>query len=214
VDKDRLIQAFYGGTVPASGQPAARMVLGHDPALAPYPYDPDRARRLLADAGFANGFAFTMEAVVGSSGSDGAVYQQIAQDLLAINVRMDVRSVPGLRMGQLFRAGGWSGEAFSFLYGAEPTFDGLRALKYYTCAWQPLMYCDPGAEALLAAADNAVTLPARAAAARRVMARYRDQASALFLFESPRFHGVAKSIRGFRMDHTRIAFEEIVPAGK
>lgn len=209
VDKERLAQAFYGGDALASGQPATRTALGYDPGIRPYPYDPVRAKSLLADAGLQNGFSFTLEAVVGSNSSDGAVYQQIAQDLAAVDVRMTVRSVPGVRFGQVFRTGAWEGEAFAYLFGSEPAFDGIRALKYYTCDWRPQMYCDREVEPLFVEADAAESLDARAAIARRIMARYHDQAPGLFLYESPRFHGVSGGISDFRMENARIAFEAI-----
>ena len=209
VNKERLAETFYGGDVLVSGQPATRTALGYDPGIRPYPYDPARAKALLADAGFGNGVSFLLEAVVGSNSSDGAVYQQIAQDLALVNVRMTVRSVPGVRFGQVFRTGAWEGEAFAYLFGAEPAFDGIRALKYYTCGWRPQMYCDPEVEPLFVAADAAESLEARAAIAQRIMARYHDQAPGLFLFESPRFHGVSGRISGFSMENARIAFESI-----
>jgi ABC-type transport system substrate-binding protein len=71
------------------------------------------------------------------------------------------------------------------------------------------VYCDSGASELIARADQAADLDARAAIARQVMARYRDQAAALFLYETPGFHAVAERVRGFHMDNMRIAFEEI-----
>jgi ABC-type transport system substrate-binding protein len=178
VDKERLTKTFFAGAIPPAGQPAARTVVGYDAAIAPYPRDVDRARKLLAEAGRPDGFAFTVEAVVGSSGSDGAIYQQIAADLAEVKIRMEIRNVPGLRFGQLFRGGTWDGDAFAFLYGAEPTFDSIRALKYYTCAWTPRMYCDPIADKLIAIAEAATTIAARDAAARAVNARFHDQAGA------------------------------------
>lgn len=209
VDKDQLVSSFYGGAMPPAGQPAARTAVGYDAAVAPYPHDPARARALLAEAGRGDGFSFVIEAPVGSTGSDGAIYQQIAQELAAVKVEMIVRSVPGVRFGQIFRTGAWEGDGFAFLYTASPTFDVIRALKYYTCAAEPLVFCDPAATPLFAEAEQAPDIETRAAIARRIMARYHDQAAALFLYESPGFHGVAATVRGFRMENQRIAFDEI-----
>jgi len=209
VDKERLVRAFFSGAFAPSGQAAAKYVLGHDPSILPYPYDPARARALLSAAGYADGLAFTFEAVVGSSGSDGAMYQQIAQDLEDVKIHTTIRSSPGIRFGQLFRTGEWTSDAFAFIYGAEPAFDGIRALKYYSCDWKPQMYCDPKAEPLFKLAEAAPTIAARAEIGRQIMARYHDQAAGLFLFDSPRFHGVSGRLRDFGMQNTRIEFESI-----
>ncbi|MCB2109133.1 MAG: ABC transporter substrate-binding protein [Rhodobacteraceae bacterium] len=209
VDKTRLVQVFYEGVVDPSGQPAARAALGFNPDIVPYPYDPTRARALLAEAGYANGFSFSMDAVVGSTGSDGAIYQQIASDLAAIGVSMSIRAISNARFGQNFRGGNWDAQAFSFFYGAEPAFDALRPLKYYRCDWPNTAFCDPAAEPLFDAAAAATTLDDRAAAARQVMARFHDQASALFLYEAPRFHATSKRVDRFHMDHHMIRFEDV-----
>ncbi|MDX2225092.1 MAG: ABC transporter substrate-binding protein [Rhodospirillaceae bacterium] len=209
VDKERLVRVFYGGAVAPAGQPAARVALGYDPELAPYPYDPARATALLREAGYGDGFAFTLEAVVGSTGGDGAVYQQIAADLARVGIAMEIRPISNARFGQSFRGGVWTAEAFSFFFGAEPAFDALRPLVYYRCGWPNATYCDPEVEPLFAAADAAATLDARAQVSRRIMARYRDQGSALFLYDAPRFHATGPRVTGFRMDHNMIHFEDI-----
>jgi dipeptide transport system substrate-binding protein len=63
IDLDNLVKAVYQG----SGTPTAAMVppvlWGHDGALQPRKYDPDAAKKLLADAGYANGFTLDLWAI-------------------------------------------------------------------------------------------------------------------------------------------------------
>ena len=47
---------FLGFSRPMRGQLLSLATFGHNPNLEPYGYDPDKARQLLADAGFPNGF--------------------------------------------------------------------------------------------------------------------------------------------------------------
>ena len=42
---------------------------GYDPAIKPYAYDPERAKRLLAEAGHPSGFSATLDVPVGYQGA-------------------------------------------------------------------------------------------------------------------------------------------------
>jgi len=93
IDRHALCaKLFPGAVVPASsmlppGSPA------HDPRAGdPYPYDPDRACALLAEAGAAEGLTLhALGARAGSAQLDpGAIYHQMAQDLAAVGVRLKV----------------------------------------------------------------------------------------------------------------------------
>jgi peptide/nickel transport system substrate-binding protein len=68
-----------------------------------YTYDPDRARKLMAQAGYADGFEVTMPS---SSNMDPAMLAAVGQDLAAIGIRVTWREVapadfiPALREGK------------------------------------------------------------------------------------------------------------------
>ncbi len=63
IDLDDLVKAVYQG----SGTPTAAMVppalWGHDGQVQPYPYDPAAAKKLLAEAGYPNGFKLDLWAI-------------------------------------------------------------------------------------------------------------------------------------------------------
>lgn len=88
VDVDGIVAALVGGHgtrlanfFPASG-------LGYDPELAPYPYDPDRARELLAEAGFADGFATALEH---TTGENQTIVEAVAAQLGEVGIDVELR---------------------------------------------------------------------------------------------------------------------------
>ena len=56
VDKQQLARLFMGDAVEPASQFVVPTAFGHDPSLRPYPFDPDRARALLREAGYGDGF--------------------------------------------------------------------------------------------------------------------------------------------------------------
>src|SRR5262249_6660608 len=60
VNKEAIVKDVLKGTGVVSRGPVLPGTWGADPNLPPYPYDPARARKLLAEAGYPNGFATTL----------------------------------------------------------------------------------------------------------------------------------------------------------
>src|SRR5262249_7152617 len=61
LDKDLIAKTIYKGyTKPEQGQVLQPETVGFNPNLKPYPYDPAKAKALLAEAGYPNGFKISM----------------------------------------------------------------------------------------------------------------------------------------------------------
>jgi len=56
VNRELINQALFQGKAILCRGPISPRTFGADPALKPYPYDPEKAKKLLAEAGYPNGF--------------------------------------------------------------------------------------------------------------------------------------------------------------
>lgn len=65
-DVDALIDALYAGSATRLNGPLSRHHTGIDANLPPYPHNPDIARRLLEEAGYADGITLTLDRPVTS----------------------------------------------------------------------------------------------------------------------------------------------------
>ncbi len=86
VNVDEIIEFVMGGLAYRSAGPLASANFGFDPDLAPYPYDPERARELLAEAGYPNGFEIDFSYGPGRWVKDGEVAEAIAAQLATVGI--------------------------------------------------------------------------------------------------------------------------------
>jgi len=91
VDVDAIIQSLFGGRAnrsPTVGSPAW---LGYDETQDPYPYDPAKARALLAQAGYPNGFETTLAFAQGNPTGAEDITQTIAAYLKAVGIKVTLK---------------------------------------------------------------------------------------------------------------------------
>jgi peptide/nickel transport system substrate-binding protein len=145
---------------------------GYDKDQKGYAYDPDKAKALLAEAGFANGFATELYAM--NVDPNPRIAQAIQQDLAAVGITAEVKS---LGQGEVISAGGntsapmiWSGgmawiadfpDPANFYYGI------LGCGSVGNGGWNWAGYCN---EALDQRANEADTMVAADQAAARAEA--------------------------------------------
>ncbi len=105
INKERIVRILNGRATPAK-EVLPPLMPGYDKDYASYPYDVAKAKALLAEAGFPDGF----ETVLYSTNTDPQprIAQAIQQDLAAIGVKAEIRA---LAQGNVIAAGGTEGEA-------------------------------------------------------------------------------------------------------
>jgi ABC-type transport system substrate-binding protein len=90
VDKQRIIQLLNGrGTV--ANQILPPLMPGYDPDYTGYEYDPEKAKALLAEAGYADGFETTIECI--SVEPQPKLCESFQQDLANIGITLEIKNL-------------------------------------------------------------------------------------------------------------------------
>lgn len=178
---------------------------GYDPDYDGYPYDPEAAKKLLADAGYADGFE--TELYVMNTDPNPRIAQAIQQDLAAIGIKAQIKS---LAQSNVIAAGGeadqapmiWSGGMAWIADFPDPSnFYGpiLGCGGAVAGGWNWAWYCNEELEAEARKAD-AMTNPDDAEQRidlwRSIFIRIMEDAPWAPVFNEQRFTTHAKRIQG------------------
>ncbi len=201
VDKDTIASELLRGITQAAFWPTPG-VNGHDPAREPYPYDPDLARQLLAEAGYASGFNMTAEVTLGAFPGDRDVYEAVAGYLADVGVNLELIEIDfgGTWLPNFTGRDGadWAGDAFGGSWGSLPTFDGARPLPWYhSCGWVNEVFCDEENAAVVRQLNATFDTDERNALLKRALDRSRENPSAIHLVELVELWAHAPTVSGF-----------------
>lgn len=216
VDKEAIAEELAAGyTAPAAWPPEG--VNGHDPDRQPIGYDPERARSLLAEAGYGDGFDLSAQITTGSFPADRQIYEATAGYLEEIGVNLQLEEID-FATEWLPRFTGsegkdWDGGAAGSTWNAPPFMDGIRPLIWNSCGWVNEWYCDPVAEEMINAVNATFDPEQRNARLADALDYNMEHPPALFLVELVDLWASASSVEGLRVDGYNIAWERIQLAG-
>ena len=157
---DRIMRGF--GTVGGQASPAG--YLGYDDALAPR-YDLDKAKALMAEAGYADGFSISMMAPNNRYVNDDKIAQAVASMLSKINITVDLQTMPKAQYWPKFDERAADMMMIGWHSDTEDSANFHQFLTHCPDAdtgngqYNSGNYCNPEADALMAQA-NAETDPA------------------------------------------------------
>lgn len=138
IDRAALAERVMERTAAPAGQWLPAGSAGHNPAVPVPPFEPETARRLLAEAGYPSGFRITLHTPNDRYPNDSRTAQAIAQMWTRVGVRTEVAPLPwaaypGRAARQEFAMHliGWgssAGDPIGALMNVVGTFDRARFL--------------------------------------------------------------------------------------
>ncbi|RAI02236.1 ABC transporter substrate-binding protein [Acuticoccus sediminis] len=207
IDKKSIIDAVYRGSGVAAVNPLPPASWAYNEEIEDYPYDPDAAWALLADAGHAEGFETDLWYIPVSrpySPNGKRIAEMIAADLDRIGIRVhlvtkewgDYRT--SLQDGEHTMAlYGWTGDNpdpdnfLNILLGCRSAIKGGNNVA---------KWCDPDYDALVTEATLVTDIGKRAALYRQAQVIAHDKAPWVPIAHSVVFMAKRRNVKGYVMD--------------
>jgi len=195
VDKDAIVQLVLDG----NGAPATNMLASafgaYTPDVVQYPYDPDKAKALLAEAGLEGGFETTYLNIA------SPVYQRVAEviqeNLAALNITVNLESYPvaeEIAKGQ----GGTYGIQFFYYTYSDP--DILYLVAHTGEAFEWTRHGDAELDGWLEAQRVEFDAAKRTELLHQAQKRINENAYALLLWEGVYAAAMRDYVSGLDMD--------------
>jgi dipeptide transport system substrate-binding protein len=204
IDHDSLVKAVFQGSGEPTGAVVPSALWGHNGTLKPYPYDPAKAKALLAEAGYPNGFAVDLWAipVVRAYMPNGRrAAEMIQADWAKIGVTTKVVTY---EWGEFLRRRR-AGEADVAMNGGTWDYpDPSELTATQTCDaiadgsnvshWCNKQYTD-----LIHQADIVTDLAARAKLYEQAQVVFHDDIPSMMFADVQGFIGVRDNVEGFKL---------------
>lgn len=198
IDKEQLIRVvLQGQAVPMSSPFPQGVAGGFVSSLQPYPYDPEKAKALLAQAGYPDGFSISFKAPDGRYLQDKQVAEAIVGQLAKVGIKAELETtewstyVQGI-VGRKY-------ELFLLSQGGlqiGPAVQTNWSSRIKGIAWQG--YTNPQVDDLIDQAAKTVDGPKRVATYEQLMQIAWDDSPWIFLYHQQDIYGVSSRVKNFQ----------------
>jgi peptide/nickel transport system substrate-binding protein len=166
---------------------------------------------LLAEAGYAKGFALRLEVLTNLGNSDTALYQKMAEDLGNVGVKVELRSTTFASWVRKYNTNDWGDiDAFSLTWNSAPFQDVIRPIEYFSCLRAVAFFCDPSVVPLIKQSNQTMDEAARLKLLQQIMAHMQDSAPALILVDFPNLMAMSPRVKAAPLRVAGLEFENVV----
>ena len=205
VNKDAIVRDVLKGTGAPSKGPVQPNTWGSEPGLKAYPYDPARAKKLLAEAGYPNGFTTTLWVPESGSGMQAPVAMStvIQSNLKAVGVNVTMQTMEwGAYLAKL-RSKEQELFALSWMAGMEDP-DMVMYPLLHSSQWTPngpnrALYKNDTFDRLLTEARHTTDQAKRAALYKQAQKILVEDAPWVFIDHEIQIAALAKRVQGFKL---------------
>ena len=195
VDKPAILKEILKGHGELlKGQLLTANSFGHNPNISARPFDPDKARALLKEAGYDSSIPIPITTQSGKYVSDVDIANAVAGMLNQVGVNASVQVTEGgvfLQRWRAFKMGPM------YMVGWYSLGDADFATTWYTKGGQRTVWINDEFEKLFLEGRSTNDQERRLKAYHRMMEIMHEENPSMYLYGLPSLYGVSKSITGF-----------------
>jgi peptide/nickel transport system substrate-binding protein len=218
VDNKTMVQNLFQG-VPTSPVRINTWELGYDKDLKPYPYDPARAKKLLAEAGYPNGFEMPLYYFTGRASGQKETAEAVALYLNAVGIKTKVEGIEAIKFIEKVREWHKSTDAVYAGVATVPTAnypDPTQALEIGFYSKSPIgVYQNPKLDAVLEKARSTLNDKKRGELIKEGFRIIQDDVATALLWSNVTVYAMQKNISytpTVKATHALVLLKDIKPA--
>jgi len=203
INEDEINERLMNNMAVPAVQLPAPFFRGYNKELVRPKYNPELARKLLAEAGYPNGFDIDVHVTNNRYIMDKEIGLAVAQQLSKIGIRANLVARPAAIHFKDVRADKLN---FFMISWGEATFDSARLVGTFLKTggqWGP-RYSNPEYDKQLEAADQEADLQIRQEKLAAINKFFADNQLMIPLHYEPIVYGMSKDIRQFSMNVKKI----------
>lgn len=198
IDRQTILETLLEGAGQLMNSPSGPDIFGYDPDIEVYPYDPEKAKALLAEAGYGDGVDIRIQFTEGRYVRDRAIGEVITAQLGEVGINVDANFSEFSQWLKLFNS---DGNGFMVI-AQEDNVSTLMAPNFHSQneSFKRYAYGNPEVDTLIDQASVTLDSEERSAIYQELNQVLHDDAPWVFMWNPVDIYGIVDNLDGFAPD--------------